>query len=165
MRGTGGREWLAWGDSRIVDDGARRELSTKGALLETLDILIAEAVKFSDTSRTTMIGELIGLKNRARYCLADLGPDARDALRVSAEINFPKASEPKFEEQCYELVDQLRRVLESVRSKIENRVPLVPNRTKVGMAKKTRARNQSPFAYSDEDHRLYDLIGPSAGHF
>ena len=166
MRGTGGREWLAWGDSRIVDHGARRELSTKGALLESLDILIAETVKFADRSRTTTTGEVNDLKNLARYCLADLGPDAQDELRAIGSLEFPGTSEPiskESEERFYGLLDQLRRVLERVRSKIEIGQPVGPNVGQKGPRNSKRIRSGNAqlirnVPYSKADKKLYELI-------
>ena len=116
-----------------------------------------------------MTGELIGLKNRARYCLADLGPDARDASRVIGSLEFPGTLEPlskESEERTYELLDQLRRVLEAVRSKIEIGQPVVPlvSQKNPPNSKRIKSGNSQPnrsVPYSAEDKKLYELIDES----
>lgn len=115
-----------------------------------------------------MTGEVNDLKNRARYCLADLGPDAQDGLRVIGSLEFPETSEPlskESEERAYELLDELRRVLEAIRSKIELGQPVGPIATKEATRNSNRSKdgNQSnPCApYSKTDQALYDLIGMS----
>lgn len=98
-------------------------LPTKGESLRKLDELIAEARRLGDPSRLTRTGEAENLRNAARYCLVDLDPWGRDALRDITSLEFKLPPNPTEREQaeCYRKLHLLIRLLEGVRDAIEKR--------------------------------------------
>lgn len=97
--------------------------TTRSEGLRKLDELIAEAERLCDQTRVTLTGELEKLRDRARYCLADLEPLAGDALREVSGLEFrlsPDSSQKEESEtSCYKSLHRLKELLETVRYSVE----------------------------------------------
>jgi len=166
MWGSGTGDWLAWDYSKTGDHGAKHNTSTRGSTLKTLDSLIREAEKFTDRSRTTLLDELRDLKNRARYCLADVGPAAQASLRTIGNLQFPVitgALAEDSQELIYKQLVRLLHVLEEVRTKIENGQYAGPferskRAPKISQSRVGTVRLNPNGPYSKTDKELYELI-------
>lgn len=95
-------------------------------VLRQLDELIDQARKLSDRSRTTVTGQLEDLRNRARYCLEQVGPLGQDALREISRMRFhppPDNLDQDEAEQArlYRDFDSMIALLEGVKNRIETK--------------------------------------------
>lgn len=126
--------------------------TSHGSLLRQLDELDAWAENLSnrlrDQNKTTMTGELEVLQNATRYCFADVGPLAEDALREVAELHFtPPANSllpgsplpEEFAMECVEGVSKVAGWIRTVRKRLEGLAPtaasgqVLPERLRKGV--------------------------------
>lgn len=101
-------------------------IPSRGSLLRRLDELRAALEKqkknLSNPVWVTLTGDLDKHKDEARYCFADAGSLAHDALQEIAGLRFEVSEDPSLQPQsqreCTENLDRLIGLVETVRERV-----------------------------------------------
>lgn len=105
----------------------RVAIPSRGSVLRRLDelsgVLENQKKKLSNPAWVTLTGNLEKLKNEVRYCFADAGSLAQDALREVTDLIFEVSEDPSLQAQsqtkCTENLDRLIGLVETVRERLQ----------------------------------------------